>query len=944
MVLKWLGNLLDSNEKQVKKLQPLVDEVNELEKSYKKLKDNDLAAKTKEFKLRLERSESLDDLLPEAFAAVREASRRTTGLRHFDVQLMAGIVFHQGKVAEQKTGEGKTLSATLALYLNTLSEKGAHLVTVNDYLASRDAGWMGPIFHALGISVGVIVHDKALLYDPEYEDKKAQEERLAHLSPITRKEAYEADITYGTNNEFGFDYLRDNMAQSLDQKVQRGHHYAIVDEVDSILIDEARTPLIISAPHAEPTQKYYDFAGQVNTLSPDTDYSVDEKLRTANLTDHGIKKVEKRLGVDNLYEKDFDTLHHLEQALKARSLFRKDKEYVIKDNQVIIVDEHTGRLMHGRRYSDGLHQAIEAKEGVAIQQESRTLATISLQNYFRMYQKLAGMTGTAATEAEELRKIYELDVVVIPTNQPVVRADSSDSVYKTVQAKYAAVVREVEAKYKKGQPVLIGTRSIDHNQIIAQFLKKKKITHNVLNAKQHQREAMILAEAGKKQAITVATNMAGRGVDIVLGGAMPEDSEGKRAQNNWQKQHQEVIKLGGLHVIGTERHESRRIDNQLRGRAGRQGDPGSSRFFVALEDDIMRLFGGDKISGLMTTLKMPEDQPLESGLVSKAIEQAQTKVEGFYFDQRKRVVEYDDVMNKQREIIYKRRDQVLENAQNQDQEDFKNELIQNLKSECEVIVNARSGEGFTEPEYDSIVKEFITLIPLDDTSQSQLRTRLKKIKAAPKMISSLQKIADETYREREKQVTAKVMREIEKFAFLSSLDSQWMDHLDAIEGLREGIGLRGYAQKDPLVEYKAEAFDMFESLMNRIDYEVLRRIFRIQIQQRPENLPPVEEAITTKAEADLLEEAAKTGVVTGDSTQPQKPPATSDSASTQDFASALGAMGPTPQQELAQKAAEPPTGRYTRGSRRQRIGRNDPCWCGSGKKWKKCHYPDKGNK
>ncbi len=922
MLLGWLGKLLDSNEKQIQKLQPLVDEINQLESKISRLKDADLAAKTAEFKSRLAHNETLDDLLPEAFACVREASHRTIGLRHFDVQLMAGIVFHQGKIAEQKTGEGKTLSATLALYLNALTDKGVHLVTVNDYLAARDAGWMGPIFHALGISVSSIVHEKALLYDPDYYDKNAQEERLAHLRPISRREGYATDITYGTNNEFGFDYLRDNMVQSLEQKSQRGHHFAIVDEVDSILIDEARTPLIISAPDTEPTQKYYEFASQIESLSADTDYTIDEKLHTANLTDHGIKKVEKRLGVDNLYEKDFDTLHHLEQALKAKTLFKKDRDYVVKDNQVIIVDEHTGRLMFGRRYSDGLHQAIEAKEDVTIQQESRTLATISLQNYFRMYEKLAGMTGTAATEAEEFQKIYQLDVVIIPPNKPVVRNDFSDSIYKTVRAKYAAIVHEITDKYTAGQPVLIGTRSIDHNQIISQFLRHKKIPHHVLNAKHHEQEAMILASAGKKHAVTVATNMAGRGVDIVLGGAMPEKG-GKQAIKTWQKEHDAIVKLGGLHVIGTERHESRRIDNQLRGRSGRQGDPGSSRFYVALEDDIMRLFGGDQIAHLMTALKMPEDQPLEAGLVSRAIEQAQTKVEGFYFDQRKRVVEYDDVMNKQREIIYKRRDAILSQSENATDEDLKQEILASLKSECEVVVNARAGEGFSQPEYDSIVKEFITLIPFDDDSQHHLNQQLKKLKEPAKMITTLQDIMAKTYLDREKQVTPIVMRQIEKFAFLSVIDSQWMDHLDSMEGLREGIGLRGYAQKDPLVEYKAEAFGMFEALMNRIDYEVLRRIFRIQIQTAPTS--PLEQAITSKADTDLLEQPVSAPKATA-----------GKKSSVQDFASMLSAITPTPQQKLAEKVL--PDNPF---ASRRRIGRNDPCWCGSGRKWKKCHFPDK---
>ncbi len=935
MVFGWLGKLLDSNEKEVQKMRPLVDRINELEKNFKRLSDSSLSNKTQEFKSRLERGETLDDILPEAFAAVRESGRRTLSLRHFDVQLMAGIVFHQGKIAEQKTGEGKTLSATLALYLNALSGKGVHLVTVNDYLAQRDAGWMAPLFHLLNISVGVIIHDQAMVYDPAYSDDSVQDERLVHLKPIIRREAYQADITYGTNNEFGFDYLRDNMVQNLSQKSQRGHYYAIVDEVDSILVDEARTPLIISAPDAEPTQKYYQFATLVEGLSADTDYVVDEKLHTANLTDHGILKVEKKLGVDNLYEKDFDTLHHIEQSLKAKTLFHRDVEYVVKDNQVIIVDEHTGRLMHGRRYSDGLHQAIEAKENVAIQQESRTLATISLQNYFRMYEKLAGMTGTAATEAEEFQKIYKLDVVVIPTNQPVVRKDQPDSVYKTVRAKYAAIVKEVEEKYQQGQPVLIGTRSIEHNQIIAQFLSHKKIPHNVLNAKQHEREAMILAEAGKARAVTVATNMAGRGVDIVLGGARPDESAGKREFARWQKEHQKVVESGGLHVIGTERHESRRIDNQLRGRSGRQGDPGSSRFYVALEDDIMRLFGGDQIARLMTALKMPEDQPLEAGLVSRAIEQAQTKVEGFYFDQRKRVVEYDDVMNKHREIIYKRRDQILENSENEDQEDLKNEIMENLQQECEVIVNARSGEGFTEPEYDGIVKEFITLIPFDDTSQSSLRKRLKDLKNPNQMIEELQHIVETTYSQREDQVSPKVMRQVEKFSVLSALDTHWMDHLESMEGLREGIGLRGYAQKDPLIEYKSEAFNMFEALMNRIDFEVMRRIFRIQIQEAPEQTIPLAQAIESKPEtSDILESAtianrAPAGV---------SAPTSSNKNSTADFAAMLAGVSASPQQKLVQQVQRQATGQ------RQRIGRNDPCWCGSGKKWKKCHYPDKGNK
>ena len=546
MVFKFLSKFLDSNEKQIGNLRPLVEEILGLEKKYAKLSDDKLRGKTNEFKLRLSKGETLDDILPESFAAVREASTRAVGLRHFDVQLMAGIIFHQGRIAEQKTGEGKTLSATTALYLNSLLGRGVHLVTVNDYLAKRDAGWMAPIFHALNTSVAVVVHDQSFIYDPKFEDETVTDERLRYLRPVSRQEAYAADITYGTNNEFGFDYLRDNMVQNLAEMVQRGHAFAIVDEVDSILVDEARTPLIISAPDTEPTDKYYRFSQLIEGLTSESDYAVDEKLKTANLTDYGIKKIEKKLGVDNLYEKDFETLHHLEQALRAKTLFRKDRDYVVKDDQVIIVDEHTGRLMFGRRYSDGLHQAIEAQENVKIQQESRTLATVSLQNYFRLYQKLAGMTGTAETEAEEFKKIYNLDVVVIPTHKPMVRADHPDSVYKTVRAKYGAIVKQVEDLYTKGQPVLIGTRSIEHNEIISTYLKRKNIPHQVLNAKQHEREAIIIANAGKQGTVTVATNMAGRGVDIVLGGAMPDESEGKRARNSWQKQHDEVVKLGGL--------------------------------------------------------------------------------------------------------------------------------------------------------------------------------------------------------------------------------------------------------------------------------------------------------------------------------------------------------------------------------------------------------------
>jgi preprotein translocase subunit SecA len=860
-------------------------------------------------------------MMVEAFALAREAAEREIGLRPYDEQLMAAICFHQGKIAEQKTGEGKTLSAVPALYLNALTGKGCHLVTVNDYLARRDAGWNGPAFHLLGVSVGVIIHDKAFVYDPEFTDNAVQDSRLKHLKEVSRKEAYTVDITYGTNNEFGFDYLRDNMVQRLDQMAQRGHHFSIVDEVDSILIDEARTPLIISAPDAEPTQKYYQFASLVGGLSKATDYESDEKHKTVSLTEHGIKKIEKKLKVDNLYEKDFDTIHHLEQALKAREHFHRDKDYVLKEDEVIIVDEFTGRLMFGRRYSEGLHQAIEAKENVQIKQESKTLATISFQNYFRMYEKLAGMTGTAATEAEEFKKIYNLDTVVIPTHEPMVRKDHSDMVYKTVRAKYAAIVKEVGEKHKKGQPVLIGTTSIEKNQIIDEFLKRKKVPHQVLNAKNHTREALIIAQAGKVGGVTLATNMAGRGVDIVLGGEL-EDREKKE----WQKEHDKVVELGGLHVIGVERHESRRIDNQLRGRGGRQGDPGSSRFYVSLEDDIMRIFGGDQIAKLMTTLKMPENMPLEHAMVTKAIEQAQVKVESFHFDSRKHLVDYDDVMNKQREIIYKKRRQILEIAEKKDKEEtLKEKILQTLAAEIEHLVNLQVNPETKEIDYEGVIKDLVMIVPFDPGSRQRMKTQLEKFQTDKEVNEFLFKTIDGIYQQRESQVGEGLMREMERFVMLTTIDHLWIDHLDAIDDLREGIGLRGYAQRDPLVEYKAEAFSMFEKLVGTIDYEIARKIFRIQIGQRPQPQVPVGQEVHPETEKP----------VSADGPPGPPPEASKQPAASGAFAKAFGGAG---------SQSSPPASGSTGGSvrRGKKIGRNDPCWCGSGKKWKKCHYPARG--
>jgi len=885
-MLNFLKKLFDTNEKEIKRLRLIIEKINRI-KPTKNFKQ-----KTEELKKRLAQGEKLDSLLPEAFNNAREAAEKAIGLRPFDEQLMAAICFHEGKIAEQKTGEGKTLSAVPALYLNALTGKNCHLVTVNDYLAKRDAGWNGPIFNLLGISVGVIVHEQAYIFDPNFTNENTNDQKLKHLRPISRQEAYQANITYGTNNEFGFDYLRDNMVQSLEEIVQREHYFAIVDEVDSILIDEARTPLIISAPDTEPTQKYYQFAALVGQLMKGVDFESDEKHKTVNLTEHGIKKIEKKLGIENLYEKDFDTIHHLEQALKAREHFHRDKDYVVKDDEVIIVDEFTGRLMFGRRFSEGLHQAIEAKENVTIKQESKTMATISFQNYFRMYEKLAGMTGTAATEAEEFKKIYNLETVVLPTHKPMIRQDFGDVVYKTVRAKYAAIVKEIEERHKTGQPILIGTTSIEKNQIIDEFLKRKKIPHQVLNAKNHEKEAQIISQAGKIGAVTVATNMAGRGVDIVLG--------------DNKKEHEKLLKLGGLHVIGVERHESRRIDNQLRGRSGRQGDPGSSRFYVSLEDDIMRIFGGEQIAKLMTTLNMPEDVPLEHVMVSKAIEQAQIKVESFHFDSRKNLVEYDDVLNKQREIIYQKRRLILK------EQNLKDKIKEILDKETQALIERSLNPLTKMPEPDNLITELIGLIPFDPGSQKRILAELKKAKEPKSIITIIEDIVTNTYNQREQQIGEELMRQVEKLVMLNTIDNLWIEHLDAIDDLREGIGLRGYGQRNPLVEYKAEAFTMFERLIKTIDFEISRRIFRVQIneQVQPRQKPETKEVKPKIPQPELKTDQALTGV--------------------SDFANAFAKAG----------INRPPT---ITNKPRQKIGRNDPCWCGSGKKFKKCHYPQQAN-
>jgi preprotein translocase subunit SecA len=920
-MLGLINKVFDPNKREVNALLPLVDKINAQEENVKKLKDKDFAKKTQEFRDRLKDGEELMNLLPEAFALVREASRRTLGLRHFDQQMMGGIVLAQGKIAEQKTGEGKTLTAVSALYLHSLMGKGAHLVTVNDYLARRDAGWMGPVFHQLGVTVAAMINEQSFIYDPEFTNKEASDSRLLHLKPINRKEAYAADVTYGINSEFGFDYLRDNMAQDLKDVVQREYYYAIVDEVDSVLIDEARTPHIISAPDESPSQRYYEYAQVVDKLSPDTDYKIDEKFRTAHLTDHGIGKIEKLYGIKDIYEKDFDTVYHLEAALKARALFHREKEYIVKDNQVILVDEFTGRLLEGRRLSEGIHQAIEAKEGVPIQRESKTLATVSLQNYFRMYKRLAGMTGTAVTEAEEFKKIYQLDVIVIPTYRPVQRKDHADAVYKTNRAKYTAVINAIEEAYKKGQPVLVGTTAIDKNEIVGELLRRRKIKHEVLNAKNHLREAEIIANAGKKGAITVATNMAGRGVDIVLGGETPKNEDGTVKKDSpefkkWQKEHDEVLDLGGLFVIGTERHESRRIDNQLRGRSGRQGDPGASRFFVALDDDIMRLFGGDRIAGLMSRFNMPEEVPLEHALVSKSIENAQVKVEGFNFDTRKHLVEYDDVLNKQREIIYGRRRKVLESTLDTEsalKESVRTKIHEAITSLVELAVanQSLSSKSLNEEISDA----FNTIIPFDDASKNQLTQQLEQQHDEEAKIEFLSKIADDLYDKREEQLGAEFMRQIEKFIMLSVIDNLWTNHLDAIDNLRGGIGLRGYAQRDPLVEYKNEAFRMFEQLIFAVDDEIVHRIYKVQVGQQPAG-PAATGESHTHADGTIHSGPAHPEVALP-ATQPRK------------------IVTNTPSSEVSENAKAV-------ASKQSKLSRNDPCWCGSGKKWKKCHYPNVG--
>ncbi|MEF3168365.1 MAG: preprotein translocase subunit SecA [Deltaproteobacteria bacterium] len=828
------------HEREIKKLSPLVDQINSHESAISSLSDPELQAKTAEFKERIEKGESLDSLLPEAFAVVREAARRTLGMRHYDVQLIGGIVLHQGKIAEMKTGEGKTLVATLPVYLNALTGRGVHVVTVNDYLARRDSEWMGKIYRFLGLEVGVIVHG---------------------LDDRQRKAAYAADITYGTNNEFGFDYLRDNMKFSLDQMVQRDFHYAIVDEVDSILIDEARTPLIISGPSEQSTDLYYRVNQIIPKLVRDEHFTVDEKARSVTLTEEGIGRVERLLGVDNIYAAgQTELLHHVEQALKAHALFQRDVDYIVKDGQVIIVDEFTGRLMPGRRYSEGLHQALEAKEGVKIESENQTLASITFQNYFRMYEKLAGMTGTAETEAEEFAKIYRLDVVVIPPNKPMIRQDLPDLVFRTKKEKFAAAAKKVKALHEKGQPVLVGTTNVETSEHFSSILKGMGIPHEVLNAKYHEREAEIVAHAGERGRVTIATNMAGRGTDIVLGPG--------------------VVELGGLHILGTERHESRRIDNQLRGRSGRQGDPGSSQFYLSLEDDLLRIFGSDRISGIMEKLGMEEGEPIEHPMLTKAIENAQRKVEARNFEIRKHLLEYDDVMNKQRGVIYSQRRQILKG------ENLREEIFGFIDDISSSLASTYADEKTRPSDWDwKALEERL----IGQFGVAYTFTPEEKETAQPKGLRErIASLLKEAYAAQVERFGDEAMASIERYVMLQNLDTFWKDHLLNMDHLREGIGLRGYGQRDPLQEYKREGYDLFMAMIEGFRMETVGILLRIQ--PAPANEARIEE----------LEEKRKReqGRITfnreGDQTQ--KP---------------------------AHRTSD-------------KIGRNAPCPCGSGKKYKKC--------
>jgi preprotein translocase subunit SecA len=1009
MVMGFLSRFVDSNERELKRIQPLVDAANALEPELQGESDAAIRARADEIRAELaalqadfgpsaeeleqhdpERrrdiakarrkkenqrlQEALDEVLPEVFACAREAMRRTLGMRHFDVQLIGGVVLHQGKIAEMKTGEGKTLVAPLAAALNGLSGRGVHIVTVNDYLARRDAQWMGPIYHFLGLSVGIIVHDTAYVFEPGY---PTRDERLINLRPVTRREAYAADVTYGTNNEYGFDYLRDNMVTELDQRVQRERSYAIVDEVDNILIDEARTPLIISGQAEESADLYYTFARLVPKLrsrppgaEDGGDYFVDLKDRAVSPTEEGVAKMERLLGVANLYDSDPRLARHFEQALRAHALYRRDKDYLVRDGQIVIVDEFTGRQMPGRRWSEGLHQAIEAKEGLRVQRESVTLATITFQNYFRLYDKLAGMTGTAMTEAEEFHKIYKLEVVAIPTNVPMIRGDDPDLVFRTENGKFTALIDEIEEVTAQGRPVLVGTVSVEKSEILSQMLRRRGIGHEVLNAKFHEKEAGIVAQAGRAGAVTIATNMAGRGTDILLGGNPAGltsemlhqkglnpaevdrgtyDEVFREARARCDVEHGQVVDAGGLHIIGTERHESRRIDNQLRGRAGRQGDPGSSRFYLSLEDDLMKRFASERVAGLMERLGLEDDVAIESRLVSKTIESAQSRVEGFNFDIRKRVVEFDDVINKQRETIYTERDKVLHN------EDLTETVRAFLDEEVEALLDLHCpGEQPDDWGIDGLAQALRAMgldgpgIAADDLWEIGTRAGLA---------AHLRELADSRLAAKEAEVGEDNWAMIERLVLLRTIDTLWVEHLTEVDDMRRGIGLRGYAQQDPLNEFRKEAFGLFDQLRALIRHQVAATIFRVQVVRQPSGPVPQEarpaagftDGAAAVAAGDGSDMAAS--IADGSATSAAggraetQAPGGRVASPTRPAASAAGApariaarglpSGPAiraMQEQLGDRAA-PPRG----ADPGAKLGRNDPCHCGSGLKYKKCH-------
>ncbi len=894
-IAKFFGG---SDEKIISRIRPLVDEINGLEKEYERLSDSQLMGKTHELSRALAQGDTLDDILPEAYAAVREAAKRTLGQRHYDVQLVGGIVLHQGKIAEMRTGEGKTLVATLPAYLNSLTGSGVHVVTVNDYLARRDAHWMGAVYAKLGVTVGALQNQSALVYDPDFEDGERGFERMR---PASRKEAYEADITYGTNNEFGFDYLRDNMVTELSGRAQRERAYAIVDEVDNILIDEARTPLIISGPAEMSARDYQRYAKVAPTLQMERDYTLDEKHRTVALTQDGISRLERSLNVSNLYApENFGVVHHVENALKAHVVFQRDREYVVQEGEVIIVDEFTGRLMEGRRYSDGLHQAIEAKERVRVKAESITYATITLQNYFRLYEKLSGMTGTAVTEAEEFDKIYKLEVVVIPTNKPMSREDSADQIYRDQGAKYRAVVREIEKRSKAGQPVLVGTTDIDKSEILSGMLRKQGVSHEVLNAKQHEREALIVAQAGKPGAVTVATNMAGRGTDIVLGGNAEMEGMSER---EWDENHRKVLDKGGLHIIGTERHEARRIDNQLRGRSGRQGDPGKTQFFVALDDDLIRRFGGERIKSVMDWAGMEDDVPIENGMVNKSIENAQTKVEAHHFDLRKHLVEYDDVVNTHRDVIYGERNKILSGA------DLKANVQEMVGAQLSEIVQSSLGDGRpADWDVEAFVAEVGTVLPPpDDLYDHEQLTNLGIDGVEDRLLAH----AERAYDQMEAAVGEDTMRDIERWLMLRSVDSNWVHHLTSMENLRQGIGLYAYGQRDPLVMYKKEGMEQFQNLQYKIQSDIAHSVYRLQ----------------DALDGNALNAARQNGDRNGSANRGRN--------GTSNRARGRSAVRRPARETVMSRAG---------GGRRQdqavgsgKVGRNQPCPCGSGKKYKRCH-------